>query len=349
MKFIDEARIAVAAGNGGDGCVAFLREKYRPHGGPAGGDGGDGGSVLLCADPRLRSLLDFRYKRRFRAEPGAQGSGKGRHGAAAADLVLAVPPGTVVFDAQTDQILADLVDDDARVIVALGGRGGRGNARFATPTHQAPRRADPGEPGEVRELRLEIRLLANCGLLGLPNAGKSSFLARVSAARPKIADYPFTTLAPVLGVVRSGETESFVLADIPGLVEGAHEGVGLGLRFLTHLRRTEVLAHLIDSSDKSIDACMDAYDTINRELASFDSELAAKPQLVVATKSDLSEVRDGLGELERRFAKRGLSLHAVSAATGQGCERLLTALFACLSQQQRSVHTEDTGREHSER
>ena len=347
MKFIDEARITVAAGDGGDGCVAFLREKYRPHGGPAGGDGGDGGSILLRADARMSSLLDFRYKRRFRADRGRQGGGKGKHGAAAADLVLPVPPGTVVFDDRTDELIADLVNDGDQIIVARGGRGGSGNARFATPTHQAPRRADPGEGGEARELRLEIRLLADCGLLGLPNAGKSSLLARVSAARPKIADYPFTTLTPVLGVVRMGEDGGFVLADIPGLIEGAHEGVGLGLRFLTHLRRTEVLAHLIDSSDKSVDACMEAYDGINRELASFDAELAAKPQLVVATKADLIEVRDGLAELERRFAKRGVPLHAVSAATGQGCERLLAAMFDCLSRRRRSDDGDGAGKKPS--
>ncbi len=340
MKFIDEAQITVAAGDGGDGCVAFLREKFRPLGGPAGGDGGDGGSVVLRADERLGSLLDFEYKRKVVAEKGAQGSGKNRHGAAAQDLIVPVPQGTVVYDAETGEQLADLKEAGSEYVPVYGGRGGRGNARFVSSTVQAPRRADPGEPGETRVIRLEIRLLADCGLVGLPNAGKSSLVSRVSAARPKVADYPFTTLVPALGVVRVGIDRTFVLADIPGLIEGAHEGVGLGIRFLKHLSRTSVLAHLVDSSLKSVDECLADYDTVNAELVSFDEGLATKPQVVVATKQDLTEVREVYPKLEAAFAQRGVVLHKVSSATGEGCGALMQILDRMLTEVHRAPDEE---------
>src|SRR5215831_4886239 len=248
MQFVDQAVIQVRAGDGGNGVVAFRREKFVPKGGPSGGDGGDGGSVVLVVDPGLSTLLDFRYRKEYRAPSGEPGANKDMYGRAGADLVLRVPPGTQVFDAATDQLLADLPSDGERFVVARGGRGGRGNIHFATSTDRAPRRAEPGTAGEERDLRLELKLLADVGLLGFPNVGKSSLIARVSAARPKIADYPFTTLVPNLGMVRLQGERSFVVADVPGLIEGAHRGAGLGDRFLRHLERTRVLIHLLDPS-----------------------------------------------------------------------------------------------------
>src|SRR5436853_3510552 len=276
MKFVDEALISVKAGDGGRGCVAFLREKYRPHGGPSGGDGGPGGDVVLRADPGLTTLLDFRFQRHLEAERGEHGRGKEQTGAAGASRVVRVPVGTRVLDAETSELVADLTRADAEVVVARGGRGGRGNARFASATNQAPRRVEPGLPGEARALRLELRLLADVGLVGFPNAGKSTLIAAVSAARPRIADYPFTTLVPNLGVARVDD-DAIVIADIPGLIEGAHLGQGLGIRFLRHLARTAILVHLVDLSDERDP--LTAFDTINRELAAYDDALAAKPQI----------------------------------------------------------------------
>jgi GTP-binding protein len=326
VKFLDEARIEVFAGDGGDGCIAFLREKYRPRGGPSGGDGGRGGGVWAVADPGLNTLLPFRYSRLFRAPRGENGRGKSQHGRAAEDLEIAMPAGTIITDFETGKLLGDLAPGQ-RLLLAAAGRGGRGNARFATSTNQAPRRADPGTPGVHRSLALELRLLADAGLVGLPNAGKSSLLARLSAARPKVADYPFTTLEPVLGVVAVAREQSFVLADIPGLIEGAHEGRGLGLDFLRHVDRTAVLVHLLDASEKSPEEVLRDYDRINAELRAYSSELGERPQILVLSKLDLPSVRTILDSLREAFARRTIAVHAVSAATGVGCRELAAEVW----------------------
>jgi len=326
MKFVDEVRVRVAAGDGGRGCASFRREKYVPRGGPNGGDGGDGGHVVLAADPGLATLLDLSYPQHLRAGRGEHGRGKDQHGARGADLVLRVPCGTLVYEAETDELLADLRAAGERAVVARGGRGGRGNMHFATPTNRAPRRAEPGTPGERRELRLELRVLADAGLLGFPNVGKSTLIRAVSAARPRVADYPFTTLAPHLGVVRLDEEWSFVLADVPGLIEGAHAGHGLGTRFLRHLARTAVLVHLLDVSGLTGRDPLADFDAINRELELASPELAAKPQIVVAGKLDLAETRARLPAARRAFAARGVELHAVSGATGDGTAALMRAI-----------------------
>ncbi len=330
MKFVDEVRIEVQAGDGGRGCVSFRREKYVPRGGPNGGDGGDGGDVVLRADPGLGTLLDLSYPQRLRAGRGEHGRGKDQHGARGRDLVLRVPPGTLVFDDTTGVLLHDLRTPGEAVVVARGGRGGRGNRHFATPTDRAPRRAEPGTPGERRALRLELRVLADAGLLGFPNVGKSTLIRAVSAARPRVADYPFTTLVPHLGVVRVDDA-SFVLADIPGLVPGAHAGQGLGARFLRHLARTAVLVHLLDVSGLTGRDPLADFDALNRELGLASPALAAKPQIVVAGKLDLAETRAALPAVRRRFAARGLELLAVSGATGEGTEALMRRLAAAIA------------------
>ncbi|MGH7818998.1 MAG: GTPase ObgE, partial [Candidatus Binatia bacterium] len=291
MKFVDEVDIRVKGGDGGRPCVAFLREKYRPRGGPAGGDGGGGGDVRLRATAGLGTLLDFQYQSRLEAKRGEHGRGKCQHGKRGEDVVAPVPVGTLVYDADTSELLADLRTDAEEVVVARGGRGGLGNARFATATNQAPRRAVPETPGEERRLRLELRLLADVGLVGAPNAGKSTLIRSVSAARPKVADYPFTTLVPHLGVVRCDEGRSFVLADVPGLIPGAHDGQGLGDRFLRHLMRTRLLVHLLDLSGLSGNDPVASYEAIRAELRLFAPELAARPELVVGNKVDLAESR----------------------------------------------------------
>ncbi len=331
MRFLDEARIRVEAGDAGDGCVAFLREKYRPRGGPAGGDGGRGGSIYALADAGLNTLYSFRFRRIQRAERGENGRGKCQHGRAGADLLLRMPVGTVITEADTGIIVADLSAAGQRLMLARGGRGGRGNARFATSTRQAPLRADDGEPGQRRDLALELKLLADAGLVGLPNAGKSSLLARLSAARPRIADYPFTTLEPILGVVSLDEERSFVLADIPGLIRGAHEGRGLGLTFLRHVQRTSLLVHLVDASGRSVEQTVEDHDAINRELAAYSAELAAKPQMVVASKIDLPEVSQRLEALREALGARNIELTVVSAATGVGCQELAASIHAGLN------------------
>ncbi|HWP66213.1 MAG TPA: GTPase ObgE [Candidatus Limnocylindria bacterium] len=323
MKFIDEVSIEVQAGDGGDGCAAFRREKYVPRGGPSGGDGGDGGDVVLTVDPGLSTLLDLSYPQTWRAGHGEPGRGKDQYGARGADLEVRVPAGTLVYDADDGTLLADLRARGERAVVAKGGRGGRGNKHFATSTNRAPRRAEPGQPGERRRLRLELRLLADAGLLGMPNVGKSTLIRAVSAARPRVADYPFTTLVPHLGVVRIDDEMSFVLADVPGLIPGAHAGHGLGTRFLRHLARTAVLVHLLDVSGLSARDYMDDYDALQAELALASPALAAKPQIVVAGKLDLAETRERLPEARARFAARGITLHAVSGATGEGTAELM--------------------------
>jgi GTP-binding protein len=330
MKFVDEVRIEVQAGDGGRGCVSFRREKYVPRGGPNGGDGGKGGDVVLCVDRGLGTLLDLSYPQRLRAGRGEHGRGKDQHGARGEDLTLRVPPGTLVYDHESGELLADLREPGACATVARGGRGGLGNMHFATPTNRGPRHSTPEEPGERRVLRLELRVLADAGLLGFPNVGKSTLIRAVSAARPRVADYPFTTLVPHLGVVRIDQDSSFVLADVPGLIEGAHAGHGLGTRFLRHLARTAVLVHLLDVSGLSGRDPLADFDALNRELALATPALAAKPQLVVAGKLDLAETRDRLPEVRRAFAARGIALHAVSGATGEGTRELVRAIAAAL-------------------
>ena len=330
MKFVDEVRVKVEAGDGGRGCAAFRREKYVPRGGPSGGDGGDGGDVVLAVDAGLSTLVDLSYPQHLRAGRGEHGRGKDQHGARGADLVLRVPPGTLVHDADTEEQLADLRRPGERAIVAHGGRGGRGNIHFRTATNRAPRRAEPGTEGERRALRLELRVLADAGLLGFPNVGKSTLIRAVSAARPRVADYPFTTLVPHLGVVRVDDDASFVLADVPGLIEGAHEGHGLGARFLRHLARTAVLVHLLDVSGLTGRDPLADFDAINRELVLASPALAAKPQIVVAGKTDLAETRERLPAVRAAFSARGITLHAVSGATGDGTRELMRVVGAAV-------------------
>ena len=325
MKFIDEAEIAVAAGNGGDGIVAWRREKYIPKGGPAGGDGGAGGSVYLEATPELSTLVEFRFKRSFGADAGKAGGTSNKSGRSGEDLTIAVPVGTIVYrtlEGKPEAFLTDLAAPGARVLAAKGGRGGLGNQHFATSTRQAPRFAEKGEPGERCSLRLELRLLADCGIVGVPNAGKSTLLSVVSAARPKIADYPFTTLEPQLGVVRVSDEESFVMVDVPGLIEGAHEGAGLGDQFLRHVERTRVLVHLLDGA-KPLDEMLGDKATIERELGAWNAALLEKPTLLVVSKLDLPDARERLSELQSRFA----DVRGISAATGEGVRELVYAAW----------------------
>jgi GTP-binding protein len=327
MQFIDECTIVVRAGRGGDGSAAFRREPFVPRGGPAGGDGGNGGSVVLVADPQLSTLLDHRYRREYTAPAGEHGQGRDKYGKAGADTIVHVPVGTLVIDEATGERLCDLTAPGQRFVAAQGGIGGRGNLHFATSTNQAPKNVEAGTSGEARTLRLELKLLADAGLLGYPNVGKSTFIAAVSRARPKIADYPFTTLAPNLGVVGLPGNRSFVLADIPGLIEGASEGHGLGHQFLRHVERTRVLLHLVEvSADPARDPLKD-HDVINRELERFDPELARRPQVVALSKMDVTETKEAYPEWKARFAARGITLHAVSAATGDGVRELLEVLW----------------------
>jgi GTP-binding protein len=340
--FVDEAKIWVKAGAGGNGCVAFRREKYVPRGGPSGGDGGDGGDVILEANPHDNTLLRFRYNPEYKAGRGGHGEGSNCHGRSAEDLILKVPLGTVVFDEDTGEQLADLTAAGQRFTVARGGRGGRGNARFAKPWHQAPREHEDGQPGEERRLRLELKLLADVGLVGFPNAGKSTLISRISAARPKIADYPFTTLEPHLGVVSADLQKSnhplhekmrtFVVADLPGLIEGASEGAGLGHRFLKHIERTRLVAHLIDTSDATDQDPVKAYEVIVNELRAFSEALADKPMIVVATKLDATTDKDRLEALREFCKRRKLAFHAISSATGEGVAELVRALADTLEQ-----------------
>jgi GTP-binding protein len=325
--FIDYARIHVKAGDGGNGCVSFRREKFVPKGGPDGGDGGDGGSVVFRGDEGLHTLVDFRYRRHLRARRGAHGQGSNRAGRSAPDLVVPVPVGTVVRDVETGDLLGDLTEHGQVVVVAKGGRGGRGNARFATATRRAPRHAEPGGKGEERALTLELRLLADVGLVGLPNAGKSTLLSRISAARPKIADYPFTTLHPHLGVVRVDDGASFVAADIPGLIEGAHRGAGLGHRFLRHVTRTRVLVVVLDAA--SSDPLAD-YATVRSELSAYDPRLADLPHLVAANKIDIPTAIARAGEVRSALGARGVEVVPISAATGHGVDTLVRTVWRLL-------------------
>jgi GTPase len=334
--FVDEVDIHVEAGHGGRGCLAFRREKFVPRGGPSGGDGGHGGSVYLVASPHINTLINFRFHPEFQAQRGEHGMGSNCTGHGGGDLELAVPIGTLVYEKTAEgdppyRLLADLADEGQRVLVAKGGRGGMGNARFATSTNRAPRKVQPGEPGESRDLRLELKLLADVGLVGFPNAGKSTMIARISAARPKIADYPFTTLVPNLGVVRLGEDRSFVVADVPGLIEGAHRGLGLGHQFLRHLERTKVLVHLVDVSSATGRDPVSDLDIIRQELQLFQPTLAAKPQIVAASKIDAVDDESRVIAVAKRAADLKLPFYRVSAATGTGIPELLEAMWQRLA------------------
>ncbi|MGB6010476.1 MAG: GTPase ObgE [Desulfobacterales bacterium] len=320
MKFIDEAVITVQSGNGGRGCVSFRREKFVPRGGPDGGDGGKGGDLILKTTSRKRTLYQFRYKKHFKAENGAHGQGKQKTGKNGQNLVIELPPGTLVTDADTECVIKDLVKTNETFVIAIGGRGGQGNTRFKTSTNRAPRFAQPGEPGETRILKLELKLLADVGIIGLPNAGKSTLISAISSARPKIGDYPFTTITPSLGVVQTDWTEPFVVADIPGLIEGAHKGIGLGIKFLRHIERTRILVHLIDISTIDLDNPLQAYHIINQELALYNSKLAQKPQIIVLNKIDLPDIRKAAEIFQSAVKDQKIEL--ISARTGKGVEEL---------------------------
>jgi GTP-binding protein len=343
--FVDEVDIHVEAGDGGRGCLAFRREKFVPRGGPSGGDGGHGGSVYVVASPHVNTLINFRFHPEFSAQRGAHGQGSNCTGAGGADLDLAVPIGTLVYEKTDDaaapyRLIADLAQEGQRVLVAKGGRGGMGNARFATSTNRAPRKVQPGEPGEVKDLRLELKLLADVGLVGFPNAGKSTLIARISAARPKIAAYPFTTLTPNLGVVSLSDDRSFVVADVPGLIEGAHRGAGLGHQFLRHLERCKVLVHLVDMSGETDRDPAADLDTVRRELELFQPTLAAKPQIVAANKIDAidpAELDARVAPLERRAADLHLPFFRISGATGAGVADLLEAMWRRLAAARQSA------------
>lgn len=330
MKFIDEAIICARSGKGGDGCVSFRREKYVPKGGPDGGDGGDGGSVILTADAQMSTLVDFTGHHHWTAENGRPGEGDNRSGKKGSDEIVRVPAGTLVFDRDSGLLLRDLTLDGDTVCVARGGKGGRGNTRFATSTHQAPREFDPGGPSEERWLRLELKLIADVGVVGLPNAGKSTFLSRVSRAKPKIADYPFTTLVPNLGIVEIKGYRRFVVADVPGLVEGAHEGVGLGDQFLKHIERTRVILHLVDLFPmEGAPTAVEAYQTIRNELSRYSPTLAEKPELIVANKLDLAG-RDDPPELAEFAEAIGANVMGISAVSGRGVEKVANLLWEML-------------------
>jgi GTP-binding protein len=321
--FIDQATITVKAGDGGNGIISFRREKFIPKGGPDGGNGGDGGNVVVRTDVQLTTLMDFRYRRTYTAGYGRHGSGANKTGKSGENIVLRVPPGTIIKNAETDDLIADLVEEGEEIVIAQGGKGGRGNAEFATSTNQAPRKATKGTPGEEMSIQLELKLLADVGLVGFPNAGKSTLISRISAAKPKIADYPFTTLIPNLGLVRYREFQSFVVADMPGLIQGAHEGKGLGIEFLRHIERTRVLVFLIECTD---DQPKERYKVLLNELQSFDPELPKKPQIIAITKMDLADARLRRGISKFGF-KKSLQVIPISAVTGEGLDLLADAMW----------------------
>ena len=331
--FVDEIDVFVKGGDGGAGCISFRREKFVPRGGPDGGDGGDGGSILLEADPAITTLLDFHYQRHYTAERGQHGKGANKHGASGEDTILRVPLGTVVSDRDTGERLGDLTQSGERVLVARGARGGRGNARFVSSTNRAPRRADLGRPGEERWMHLELKLLADVGVVGFPNAGKSTLVSRLSAAKPKIADYPFTTLQPTLGIVRVDDQRSFVIADLPGLIEGAAEGKGLGHRFLRHTERTRVLVHMIDLDPSGGRDPVQDWRVIQGELAAYSSDLAARPQIVVGSKAELPDTEDRRRALDAFCLREGLPFHAISSVTGTGLAALVREIATLLASQ----------------
>ena len=343
MKFIDEVKIQAKAGDGGRGCLSFLREKFVPLGGPDGGDGGRGGDVLFEVDMALSTLLDLRYKHHLSAKNGSPGLGKNKHGKSGDDLVIKVPPGTLVYDDETGELLADLTKAEQGFLLLKGGQGGRGNARFLSSTNRAPRHTQPGMPGEERILRLQLKLLADVGLVGLPNAGKSTLISCVSAARPKIADYPFTTLVPNLGVVRYGDFRSFVMADIPGLIEGASDGQGLGSRFLRHIERTDLFLHLVDLSYLQEGDPIENFDKINRELKRYSQELSERPMLVVFTKQDITEVRERTEEIRPIIEERGFRTLSISAVTREGLPELVTMAASELDRMRQETRLDSSG------
>jgi len=328
VKFVDSCEVRVVAGNGGNGCIAFRRERYVPFGGPSGGDGGKGGDVVFVGDEGKTTLLDVALQRKLEGHRGEHGRGKDQYGRGGEDLEILVPVGTQGYDPETNALLFDVDAGHKRVVVCRGGRGGRGNIHFATPFDRAPRRADPGELGEDKKVRLELKLMADVGLLGFPNVGKSTFIRAVSRARPKVADYPFTTLVPHLGVVAVADEKSFVLADIPGLIPGAAEGVGLGVRFLKHVERTRVLLHLVSLDPGEGREPLADFDALNAELKKFDPALAKRPQIVAMSKADLPDVQEAWTTLRKKFKKRGVDLRLVSAVTGAGVRELLFELYA---------------------
>jgi GTP-binding protein len=345
--FVDEAKILVKAGDGGNGCIAFRREKYVPRGGPSGGDGGHGGSIYLEANINDNTLLRYRYNREFKADRGRHGEGSNCTGHSGEDMTLRVPVGTLVFDEPSGATIADLASPGQRVLIAHGGRGGRGNQHFAKPWHQAPREHEDGFPGEERHVRLELKLLADVGLVGFPNAGKSTLISVISAARPKIANYPFTTMEPNLGVVNAdGGTGShgtelgrtFVVADLPGLIEGAHLGAGLGIRFLRHVERTRLLVHLVDASDSNEDDPVHSFEVINGELEAFSASLVEKPMIVVATKFDATTDATRLEALRDFCKKHKLEFHSISAVTGDGVKALVRSMADMLDRIPRPAH-----------
>jgi len=332
VKFIDEAIIVVASGKGGRGCVSFRRERRVPKGGPDGGDGGKGGDVIIRTNAKCRTLLQFRYKREFRAENGGYGQGRQKTGKNGRDLVIEVPPGTFITDADTGKPICDCIAHGQTFVIAKGGKGGRGNTRFKTATNRAPRYAQPGQSGEVRRLRLELKLLADAGIIGLPNAGKSTLISRISAARPKIADYPFTTLTPTIGIVSPPFGEPFSVADIPGLIEGAHTGAGLGIRFLKHVERTRILIHLIDASAIDENDPLASWRTINQELAGYGETLAQKPQMIVLNKLDITGAEKKADRFRTALSDICIDpVLTISAATGKGLKTFLKALYKKLS------------------
>jgi GTP-binding protein len=327
VRFIDEAEVHVKAGDGGRGCMSFRREKYIPRGGPDGGDGGKGGDVVLLASRRLATLADYRYRKTFEAERGEHGLGSQCSGRTGEDTIIELPLGTLVYDAETGDLIADMTQDGQRIVIAKGGNGGWGNQHFATSINRAPTQTKPGLPGEERALRFELKSLADVGIIGFPNAGKSTLISAISAARPKIADYPFTTLTPNLGVVDIGVGESFVVADIPGLVEGAHEGVGIGHQFLRHIERTNLFVHVLDCTLPP-DEVLNHFEVVNHELAAYDVKLAERPQVVVLNKLDVTEANDTADEIEPELKKRGCEVFRISAAARQGTKELVFAMWS---------------------
>lgn len=334
MKFVDEVTITVRSGDGGSGCTSFRRERFIEKGGPDGGDGGDGGSVILRADPGKRTLVDFRRQKFVTARNGSPGEGRQKHGKNGSDVFIDLPAGTIVSNAETNEVIIDLTRNNDTYIIAKGGMGGRGNKRFATSTNRAPRHSQPGLPGEEIVIKLELKLLADVGIVGLPNAGKSTLISRISAARPKIADYPFTTLTPTLGMVDPGFGEPFAVADIPGLIEGAHEGTGLGIGFLKHIERTGILVHLIDVSQLDCDKPLESYRLINNELAMYSESLSRKKQIVVLNKIDLTDTEKKVACFKEAIGNNDIL--TVSAATGKGCDLLVRTLAERLEQTRKS-------------
>ena len=322
-KFIDEAKIYVKSGKGGNGCISFRREKFVPRGGPNGGDGGKGGDIIFVTNENLSSLLDFRYKKKYKAKNGEHGKGKDQHGKNAPNLIIPVPIGTLIKNLDTGKITGDLIENEQQIVTAKGGSGGKGNARFTSSTNQAPHHAEPGQEGKELNLLLELKLLADVGIIGFPNAGKSTLISKISAARPKIADYPFTTLVPNLGVVSYDDGKTFVVADIPGIIERAHEGAGLGIQFLKHVERTKILLHLLDLSPMTSRNPIEDYKTLTKELKAFSKELSKKPQIIALNKVDITEAKQAADKVEKYFKDKKSEALKISAITGDGVNELI--------------------------